>query len=776
MMPKKKTKLSKSPGIQMNSIASLFQKQNEKLQVRIKSAQEFELDDDLQITKVETVSPYFKNNLMVDNSTKCNPSQNSNAKKRKLSLFKPATIKKCESDELECNASIQQKKSIVPILQTSEILNEQSSSDSSLVEAANLMTSKDIVLKCKLQEISVELQNTTNNKSNKEDNYTISKDSYPKNVTDNEDHGIFTDSGVSSTSVEDVVLNAPYYLNNFESILNSVMSDLSNKYLFNAEDMTVISSYQTLTDSAKKLFIRMFSRKPNWIPVSKLNYPEIADDLTPFLEELQKTGFIDSDEHLNDLEQVLLSLSAADIKMLAKSYHVTTNVSQKRQLVNELIKVSQRSSISTLFGCKSGDIAKEMLIKAKLFLKAIFKLKSECRKVFVRVMMLFSLVNTSVDDDAGISGQAQLFQLLLVNIGKLVYPSYTVDKVHNIFSDRDDVIRFEQALQLESDLLNCIQRSQWDKAYEVFKCAEEQWIRLLSDEQIERWNKDLPDYLRTFTATSVITRLMSMGIDILQRRKDFNTAVQLLQKLLSQTVYNTSHRGYWWERLALNLDAHLKKPKQSLDIIADGLADKYVIGGHRLALFLRAESICQRGKLKLQDRIAEFHHDPVKELPKVFIEGRVLHDGVSTNGTKFLTDESYADGNSQDITVCGVEVLCFGLDCKKNGFTSGVHAEGSLVSTLFGLFFWDIIFMPLPDAFHSPFQALPLDFCYDAFYERRKTAIETKLKHLADSSVEELQSMAEEIWQHHEGSQCIGVSWERLRSVEAIKAIHLHAR
>lgn len=57
---------------------------------------------------------------------------------------------------------------------------------------------------------------------------------------------------------------------------------------------------------------------------------------------------------------------------------------------------------------------------------------------------------------------------------------------------------------------------------------------------------------------------------------------------------------------------------------------------------------------------------------QVCIEGRVLHEGVSTNGTRFLTEESYIDGNSQDMTVVGVEEYVLGY-YKKNGFPSGIH-------------------------------------------------------------------------------------------------------
>lgn len=84
-----------------------------------------------------------------------------------------------------------------------------------------------------------------------------------------------------------------------------------------------------------------------------------------------------------------------------------------------------------------------------------------------------------------------------------------------------------------------------------------------------RWNKNLPDFLRSYTATSVINRLLSAGIEIFQRRKDYLGAIELLRKLLSQTTYNCSHRGYWWERLALNLDAHMKDPLEVISSLLD---------------------------------------------------------------------------------------------------------------------------------------------------------------------------------------------------------------
>lgn len=39
-------------------------------------------------------------------------------------------------------------------------------------------------------------------------------------------------------------------------------------------------------------------------------------------------------------------------------------------------------------------------------------------------------------------------------------------------------------------------------------------------------------------------------------------AVEELRSLLGQSVYCPDSRGRWWDRLALNLHQHLKKPEQ----------------------------------------------------------------------------------------------------------------------------------------------------------------------------------------------------------------------
>jgi Fanconi-associated nuclease 1 len=58
--------------------------------------------------------------------------------------------------------------------------------------------------------------------------------------------------------------------------------------------------------------------------------------------------------------------------------------------------------------------------------------------------------------------------------------------------------------------------------------------------------------------------MMSLAVEMLQRLRDYEGAVDLLERLLEQKVYCKSRRGYWWDRLALNLHQHLKETEKVL--------------------------------------------------------------------------------------------------------------------------------------------------------------------------------------------------------------------
>ena len=95
-------------------------------------------------------------------------------------------------------------------------------------------------------------------------------------------------------------------------------------------------------------------------------------------------------------------------------------------------------------------------------------------------------------------------------------------------------------------------------------------------------------FLHRFSAGWVYARMLSIIVEYLEKQGRYKEANNLLQCLLSQELYCTSSRGRWWERIALNLDCHLRqKEKVCLQ------RSRYVI-----ALFLQAIPYLHYSRLK----------------------------------------------------------------------------------------------------------------------------------------------------------------------------------
>lgn len=58
---------------------------------------------------------------------------------------------------------------------------------------------------------------------------------------------------------------------------------------------------------------------------------------------------------------------------------------------------------------------------------------------------------------------------------------------------------------------------------------------------------------------------------------------------------------------------------------------------------------------------------------------------------------------------------------------AGIHAEGGIWATLFGILMWDVLFAPVPDVFRNQFQTAPLDLPTPAFFPARRAFIDTCL-------------------------------------------------
>ncbi|XP_078232014.1 fanconi-associated nuclease 1 isoform X8 [Callithrix jacchus] len=317
----------------------------------------------------------------------------------------------------------------------------------------------------------------------------------------------------SSCDGPDQTTSHPYYLRSFLVVLKTVLENEDDMMLFDEQEKGIITKFHQLSGTGQKLYVRLFQRKLSWIKMSKLEYKEIASDLTPVIEELQHAGFLQTESQLQELSEVLELLSAPELKSLAKTFHLLNPSGQKQQLVDSFLKLAKQRSVCT-WGKNTPGIGAVILKRAKALAGQSVRICKGPRAVFSRILLLFSLTDSTEDEDAACGGQGQLSTVLLVNLGRMEFPSYTINRKTQIFQDRDDLIR---------------------------------------------WHAELPVFLRCFTVGWIYTKILCRSVEILQRLHMYEEAVRELESLLSQRIYCPDSRGRWWDRLALNLHQHLKR-------------------------------------------------------------------------------------------------------------------------------------------------------------------------------------------------------------------------
>ncbi|NXE17689.1 FAN1 nuclease, partial [Ardeotis kori] len=563
----------------------------------------------------------------------------------------------------------------------------------------------------------------------------------------------------------------PYYLRNFLVVLQAVLENEDDVRLFDQQDMNIITKFCKLSVGGQKLYVRLFQRKLNWLKVNKIEYGEISTDLSPMIEELAEARFLQTESELEDLCEGLDLLSAPELKALAKIFHLPNPNGQKQQLVDDFLRLAKQRSV---FSRSQAGIGTVILKRVKDLAGKSVRVCKGPRAVFSRILLLFSLSESVEDEEAGSAGQGQLSTVLMVNMGRMVFPSYTVNRKTQVFQDREDLIRYATAAHLSNDIATAMVNGNWEEANHLYTCAKETWNQLKNHPSLS-YHRVLPEYLRHFTVGWVYTRILSQGVEILQRLHMYKEAVQELQTLLSQDVYCADSRGRWWDRLALNLHQHLKNTKKAIDCIRKGLADPFVRTGHRLALYQRAQRIRDSPSCK-QFRCL-FHDLPViavEDATHVTIKGKLCPQmgmGKSVFLMEDIGDEEGGEDFSVSTVMCSVEELAL-THYRQNGFDQGIHGEGSTFMTLYGILMWDIIFMDgIPDVFRNSYQTFPLDLYTDSFYENRRDVIEAKLQQLQTASSEALAKLVADVWTAQEGKAAALVSWGRFTSLQQVQSL-----
>ena len=364
---------------------------------------------------------------------------------------------------------------------------------------------------------------------------------------------------------------------------------------------------------------------------------------------------LDSKDQLKDLKEGLELLPAPALKQLAKEFNVGGN--NKADLVPELLKVGRRkSAMASFFTSASSSLEVKMLARVKALAGDCWRLSVDARSIFMRVLCLWGLESWwEAREESGGGPPAALTAILLANQGHVTYPEYTIHRQARIFANRAALLAFEEAVREEDLLEQAIAAKDFDSGLEVLTRLRSMWDKI--DEDEVKHVLGLPCFLRRFSGLAVLTCGLSKGVDLLEKCRQYEEAVKLIRQLLN-SPHLPQYRGHWYERLSLDLDSHLKSPKEALQVVEQALKDERVRGGRRLMLLQRAEKIGKARKgalveeLELMKEKVEWDLPTVEELPTVTVQGRIISKEGQT-GAKSVFQVATDEG----VQFCSVEEL-----------------------------------------------------------------------------------------------------------------------
>ncbi|KAL3634543.1 hypothetical protein CASFOL_021597 [Castilleja foliolosa] len=513
------------------------------------------------------------------------------------------------------------------------------------------------------------------------------------------------------------------YLHNLVLLVQEVLK--SDPHLFTNSEMSFLESFDSLPDDSKRLFTRLYTRKGPWFRMSNISYPEV-DDCHLAIEKLVEAGYISSFQRKNELEdnhleEVLNTLNIDELRgalrvLKKKCNHGT----RKHDIIDLLLSLSKDGLCPQL---------QSFVLEVT---GSCVKVSPLAESLLWRAERLFFL-----------NGEQDLKAFSLVDLGIVKYPAYRCIVSEPIFSNISDLLSYEEAIEVSQIMIESLDEN---KSELVLKCLEISVSRMsISVEDDKSSNgESMATFQSHFSASWVYSKVALLGVSFLEHEKRYIDAINLLKQLLN-TFISDRRRGYWSLRLSVDLE-HLGRVDDSLQVAEDGLLDPWVRAGARIALQRR---VLRLGKPPRRWKIPSYSESVKRKILEVHVQGRPLN---CKTGTKSIF---YGEDGER----CGVEELALQYYAGEGaGGWRGVHSEGGIWLTIFGILMWDIIFEDVPNVFRNKFQTAPLDLETDTFYEARKSLVESHVDKIRDGMAEEILITS---WESHVGTACRGVNWEK---------------
>ncbi|KAL3481668.1 VRR-NUC domain-containing protein [Aspergillus californicus] len=597
------------------------------------------------------------------------------------------------------------------------------------------------------------------------------------------------------------------YVDAFNLALDTVLAE--EAHLFNEPEKEVFQHWRELSYESQYLYVRLFLRKTSaWHRVERLGYYSDIADVPLVVTDLQKSRvlsaettnedhntelglsgkfcFADTTDQITTLEEASSLLLLDELKVLAKEAKVQGK--SKQELITALHKSSQKQ---TGLGW-SGRTSNSNVNREAHFLNKILDHTGDCVRLAAAPLALFERVHLVFYRSTEWT-EKSLTTIILAKISRRNFPEYFVCRTSSIFPSREKLVEFENALRTQFRIDNVLEFSGTptrdrleeikDLAYKVYP----RWRSLLEQEQNKEdtiYEYGEGAYLRRFSPAWVYTRILHKGLYPLGRCKEYKEEHRILSELLAQRLFHPARRGAWYQRKALleehymwalspsenrNEESQKKHWKRiALRTCEDGLEDPSCHLIYHYDLQKRIRKLEKALKVVKREQ-HDFGHVSLAKPDERTVEGiRIeredspIRNRPMGNNIDDMTPTPKRSGPTvwiderQDGSECRVENMC--LSWYRDHGWKGYHAEGGIVRTLFGLLFYDIIFMPLPNVFQTNFQTCPLDLHTDAFYPSRASEINHRLVAITNGSAPSILLETHNLYSERQPC-AIGIDW-----------------
>lgn len=547
-----------------------------------------------------------------------------------------------------------------------------------------------------------------------------------------------------------------------ELITHAITADAE---LFTQEETNLVARFKALPASAQYLYIRLFYRKPksftryDYERYFSHSYKTSVDDVDVLV---RANLFTDSTEV--DVPSLLKSLTVEQLKSLEKQSSIrklktsgnggeTTagkSLTEKQRILKRFHTIMANKRIG------QGDDSGLSFLKSAIIssIGPICVLESHAQSVFqLMLRCTLSACHVSIGD---------LFRWSQLDIKPMPLNQAVLHNTTRLFSTRQQLEAYHAASELASIEDQQQQQQNWSNHTaqdwaNVFPKAVERAqhaLAKLQDEIEYTQVYSLPHSIRKYSADAVYFRLL---VSIAENMKDTDKETLCLDLFLSQDLYYPEKRPkallrkfqtallrYSKSRLdsdfstcldiciELRFDSHLSNVDQlEFERKAKRLNDYCRPQDKEILTEIRSEIHAKIGRLKV-----------AKEVPVVCERLNEVKLGQPTRWADDslvahlpADDDDNSQNNGSSRTSVSVETVALNHYRKQNWH--GVHAENAIVSALFFLLFWDIVYdQSLPNVFYHKYQPYPIDLTVrDEFYASRKMAIENRLA-LIESDIE----------------------------------------